>query len=159
MLSSHPNELAEIVGESSSSGKPKLAQAKLEKFSSVSVKPLPSGSKRAQAMTRAIAELVARDLRRIAIVEGNGFWRMMAILEPQYRVPSRKHVTKILHDIYAEIKSVVLPENATRFKFGQSLHSTALLSTGMPFSSTRKPKKCLHRGLFAPFGAATCGDS
>ena len=86
----HPNELAEIVGESSSSEKPKLAQAKLEKFSSVSVKPLPSGNKRAQAITRAIAELVARDLRPIAIVEGNGFRRMMAILDPQYRVPSRK---------------------------------------------------------------------
>ena len=106
----HLNELAEIVGESSSYGKPKLAQAKLEEFSSVSVKPLPSGSKRAQAIIRAIAELVARDLRPIAIVEGNGFRRMMAILEPQYRVPSRKHVTKILHDIYAEVKSVVESE-------------------------------------------------
>ena len=74
------------------------------------MKPLPSGSKRAQAITRAIAELVAQDLRPIAIVEGNGFRRMMAILEPQYRVPSRKHVTKILHDIYAEVKSVVESE-------------------------------------------------
>ena len=38
------------------------------------------------------------------------------------------------------------------------IYSTALLSTGMPFPSTRK-LKCLHRGPFAPFGAATCGDS
>ena len=59
---------------------------------------------RAQAITRATAELVARDLQPIAIVGRNGFRRMMATLEPQYRV------TKILHDMYAEVKSVVESE-------------------------------------------------
>ncbi len=46
---------------------------------------------RAVEITRRIADMVARDLRPISIVEGDGFRNLLKFIEPGYRVPSHTH--------------------------------------------------------------------
>ena len=41
-----------------------------------------------QEITRRIAEMVARDLRPISIVEGVGFRHLLSYMKPGYHVPS-----------------------------------------------------------------------
>jgi len=52
-----------------------------------------------EAKTKAIDELlvdvVTMDVRALAIVEGEGMHRLINYLEPGYRLPSRKHITRI----------------------------------------------------------------
>lgn len=68
-------------------------------------------STRAVAITGAIANFIAEDLRPISIVEGSGFRKMMAAVEPRYQVPCHQTMTKILHkqrdDKVAAIKKKV----------------------------------------------------
>ena len=45
-------------------------------------------SDRATKVTKLICEMVARDLRPVNIVEGDGFKQLINYLEPEYRVPS-----------------------------------------------------------------------
>ena len=58
----------------------------------------------ASAITDLIAEFVAQDLRPLRVVEGEGFKRLMGYIEPDYKVPSRIHVTSICHKKYDKIK-------------------------------------------------------
>ena len=55
------------------------------------LKPKVCPAGRASEITDRIVDMIAFDLRPIAIVEGDGFKRMMATLEPGYTCPSRKH--------------------------------------------------------------------
>ena len=78
LSSHHPDKYA---GESS---KESQSQRKLDSF--VHAKKYPA--ERAEEITRRIAEMVARDLRPISIVEGAGFKHLLRYLEPGYRIPS-----------------------------------------------------------------------
>uniref|UniRef100_A0A1X7U908 BED-type domain-containing protein n=1 Tax=Amphimedon queenslandica TaxID=400682 RepID=A0A1X7U908_AMPQE len=49
---------------------------------------------RSKEIMRRIAELVARDLRPISIVEGKGFKQLLNFIEPGYSVRSRTYVAK-----------------------------------------------------------------
>ena len=53
---------------------------------------------RVSKITCLIAEMVARDLRPISVVEGTGFTNLLSFLEPGYKVPSHTHITKIGRD-------------------------------------------------------------
>ena len=58
-----------------------------------SLKPMTSmasTSKRAVAITEAIARFVAKDLHPIATVEGKGFRGLLSVVDPLYQIPSRK---------------------------------------------------------------------
>ena len=59
---------------------------------------------------KAVAEFIAKDIRPVAIVEGSGFIRLLEVLEPKYKVPSRKHINKVLRDLYDEVRSRVNQE-------------------------------------------------
>ena len=63
---------------------------------------------RATAITKHIAEFVARDLRPISVVDGQGFTRLLNYLEPGYKVPSRPHVTSICHKMFDSLKEELL---------------------------------------------------
>ena len=57
-------------------------------------------SDRATKVTKLVCEMVARDLRPVSIVEGDGFKQLINYLEPEYRVPSHTHITIVCHRMY-----------------------------------------------------------
>ena len=57
-------------------------------------------AERAATITRLIAEFVARDLRRLSIVCGDGFRQLLNTIEPGYHVHSHTHVTTVCRQIF-----------------------------------------------------------
>ena len=57
-------------------------------------------SDRATKVTKLVCEMVARDLRPVSIVEGDGFKWLINYLEPEYRVPSHTHITSVCHRMF-----------------------------------------------------------
>ena len=64
----------------------------------VYLKQMNVSSTRAGALTDAIVDFVALDLRPISVVNGVGFRRMLYKFEPGYRVPSRTLVASLLRN-------------------------------------------------------------
>ena len=54
-----------------------------------------------------LLDFIVLDLRPIAIVDGCGFRRFVECLEPGYNLPSRKYLTKLLHQKFEEAKQVL----------------------------------------------------
>ena len=48
--------------------------------------------------------MVARALRPLSVVEGDGFRQLFKYIEPNYRVPSRPHVQSVCHKLYTSVK-------------------------------------------------------
>ncbi len=76
------------------------------------MKPLkkydPKNPKQLQ-VTNALVDFVAGDLMPLAIVESEKFEKLLGALDPQYRLPSRKHLsTKLLKAKYEEVKEKVI---------------------------------------------------
>ena len=65
---------------------------------------------RATTITKCISEFIARDLRPISIVEGEGFTHLINFLEPGFRVPSRPHVTSVCQKLYVSMKEELLAQ-------------------------------------------------
>uniref|UniRef100_A0A9J8BL29 BED-type domain-containing protein n=1 Tax=Cyprinus carpio carpio TaxID=630221 RepID=A0A9J8BL29_CYPCA len=64
---------------------------------------------RAQEITRYIAEYIACDLRPFSAVDGKGFKRLVAKLEPKYQMPSRAHFSQtVFPALYRETKERVM---------------------------------------------------
>ena len=63
---------------------------------------------RATRITELIAEMVARDLRPLSVVEGDGFRQLVNYIEPNYRVPSRPHIRSVCQKLYASTKENLL---------------------------------------------------
>ena len=57
-------------------------------------------AERAATITRLIAEFVARDLRPLSIMCGDGFRQLLNTIEPRYQVPSHTHVTMVCWQIF-----------------------------------------------------------
>ena len=70
-------------------------------------------AERSKEITKRIAEMVARDLRPLSIVEGEGFKRLMNYVEPGYTVPSHTHITTICRHLYSELKEKLILEIAS----------------------------------------------
>ena len=68
------------------------------------------GKQASEIITRALAEFVARDMRPISLVEGEGFRKLMSVTEPTYTVPSRKTVTNVLRGMQAEVRERITRE-------------------------------------------------
>ena len=54
----------------------------------------------AATITRLNAEFVARDLRPLSIVCGDGFQQLLNNIEPGYQVPSHTHITTVCWQIF-----------------------------------------------------------
>lgn len=93
----------EVLTGEGSEAKTSKQQLTLEACSVRPISKLPSGSKRAQDITRKIAEFIARDMRPVSSIEGVGFVNLIATLDPTYQVPSRKHVMKVLHEMRDDV--------------------------------------------------------
>ena len=94
LASHHKKEYASLALDSTKS------QPTIQPF----LKTKGSLTERANQIKRLIAEMVARDLRSINIVKGDGFTRVLNFLEPDYKVPSHTPITKVCHDLYTEQK-------------------------------------------------------
>lgn len=71
------------------------------------VQKLAPSNPRATAITAALANFIAEDLRPISVVEGSGFRKLLALLEPRYQVPCHKTITKVLHKQRDELKEEI----------------------------------------------------
>ena len=49
----------------------------------------------AKTVTKAVAEFVIRDCQHPYVVEGEGFQRLLKMVEPRYVVPSRTYILKV----------------------------------------------------------------
>ena len=72
-------------------------------------------AQRSGEITKAIAEFVAADLRPIAIIDGTGFKKLMSLLEPDYKVPSRPHITSTCRKMYNNLKEKLLGELKSQY--------------------------------------------
>ena len=73
------------------------SQASMDSFVGVKRK---CSSDRTTKVTKLVCEMVARDLRPVSIVEGDGFRQLINYLEPEYRIPSHTHITSVCHRMY-----------------------------------------------------------
>ncbi|XP_039593991.1 E3 SUMO-protein ligase ZBED1-like [Polypterus senegalus] len=78
---------------------------------------LPHNSARAQEITRGIGEYIAKGLRPFSVADNEGFKRLVNMLEPKYKIPSRDSQT-ILPALYKE----------TRAKVAQSIKQAECIS-------------------------------
>ena len=68
-------------------------------------KKLPTDSKTAQNITKAVGYFIAKDMMPLNVVHGVGFCKMVEKLNPQYELPSRKIMTqKILPKMLGDLK-------------------------------------------------------
>ncbi|XP_048859191.1 E3 SUMO-protein ligase ZBED1-like [Brienomyrus brachyistius] len=97
----HPYKFTDLLTKKVTSGQKTLQEA----FSPV----LPHNSVRAQEITRYIAEYIACDLRPFSAVDGKGFKRLVANLEPRYKMPSRAHFSQsVFPALYRKTKEEVM---------------------------------------------------
>ena len=69
----------------------------------------------ANKITELISEVVVRDLRPLSIVEDQGFKQLLNYIEPNYRVPSRPHITSICQKLYLSEKEKLLEKLQSRY--------------------------------------------
>ena len=55
-----------------------------------------------------LAEFITQDLRRLSVVEGKGFKKLIEYLEPSYRVPSHTHITSVCCQKFQLLKENLL---------------------------------------------------
>jgi len=66
------------------------------------LKSLPCTEVRASIITEKNVTMIAIDLKPIHLVKGEGFLKLMNCLEPDYKVPCRKFITDMKHEIARE---------------------------------------------------------
>ena len=72
-------------------------------------KPYPSDHPRGKAITSCIAEMIALDLQPPSIVDDVGFIRLMALVEPRYRIPSHRYLSNVtIPRMYSSVKCLIL---------------------------------------------------
>ncbi|XP_071105261.1 E3 SUMO-protein ligase ZBED1-like [Haliotis cracherodii] len=70
---------------------------------------LPPNSERSKAITKALAQFIVKDLQPFSIVESEGFVNLIKTLEPRYKLPNRKTLSKkIIPEMYEETKQEVI---------------------------------------------------
>ena len=62
--------------------------------------PLPQSSEKAKKLTRAICEMIARDIWPISIINDIGFLNLLREAEPRYSVPCQTMIARNLNDLY-----------------------------------------------------------
>ena len=72
----------------------------LDNFVSKRVTPLSQSSEKAKKLTRAVCEMIARDVRPISIINDVGFLNLLKEAEPHYVVPCQTTITRSLNDLY-----------------------------------------------------------
>lgn len=55
-----------------------------------------------------LINLIVKDLQPISIVEDCGFGELITHLDPRYKIPSRKTVSKMINEKYEKVKSELI---------------------------------------------------
>lgn len=111
LFNHHPEKVREDMGSKIKPGQKTIKE--------VFTASLPQNSVRAQRITRCIGEYIAKDLRPFSVVDNEGFKRLVNMLEPKYKIPSRPHFSQtVLPALYKE----------TREKVAQSLKQAECIS-------------------------------
>ena len=72
-------------------------------------KSLGINSVRAQNISEHIGVFIAHDLQPFCIVEGPAFIKLLQVLEPRYKVPSRTYFSQtVIPSLYMEVKQDVI---------------------------------------------------
>ena len=72
------------------------------------VTPLGFNHPIAKRITRSVAEMIALDNQPFSVVDNTGFERLVHLLEPRYKLPSRRYFAEVaIPDIYKEVKDRV----------------------------------------------------
>lgn len=121
-LQVHP----QVSQPSTCSTKPKTSQQILQ-FR----KPLTE--KRKREITDAIVEFVAMDMRPVNVVEGEGFRKLMKIMEPDYTVPNRSSISNTLSLKYSDLRGQIyaLVEKATALSFTTDIWTSVSMEAYM----------------------------
>ena len=85
LLAKHTEEYTHSFGGPSSSKKQTTLPTIVRKCS----------AERAATITRLIAKFMARNLRPLSIMCGDGFRQLLNTIEPGYQVPSHTHITTV----------------------------------------------------------------
>lgn len=70
-----------------------MKQTTIDSFSMNPKRKFKRGSKRDCKIMDALARFVALDMQPITVIEGQG---LSELLEPMYKIPSRKHVMQVV---------------------------------------------------------------
>ena len=97
----------ECLPGSSAMGPASSKQVCIESYSTRPKPMLKRGGKRDKEITGALASFLARDMRPVALVEGEGFVDFMKAVEPTYDIPSRKYLMGELRQLYSATKQVI----------------------------------------------------
>lgn len=62
---------------------------------------------RSEKTSSLIANMIAKDMLPVSCVEGKGFRQLMAYVEPEYTVPSRKSMTSRLEKMHTDCAETV----------------------------------------------------
>ena len=93
----HPKEYAAVIKAKDS--KKKLPTERFDKTKQATTierkQPYPTSSKRAQEITNALSQFIAKEMMPFNIVERPGFQRLLQKLDDHYEIPSRKYFTKV----------------------------------------------------------------
>ena len=77
----------------------------LEYFATAAHAKISLSSKRGHKITRLLAGSITKDLRPVAVVEGEGFKLPTRTLDPGYIVPSRKPMMMVLKGMKEDVLS------------------------------------------------------
>lgn len=94
----HPKEYAAVT-EAKESKKKKQTPEKSRQVTLPTAiertQPYPSGSKRAQEITNALSQFIAKEMMPFNVVERPGFQKLVNKLDGRYTIPSRKYFAKM----------------------------------------------------------------
>ena len=62
---------------------------------------------RARVITNLLVQWCALDLRPLSVTQGVGFKRLMAFIEPNFTIPSRTHLMRLLRKHHGDAKEKV----------------------------------------------------
>ncbi|KAK9961837.1 hypothetical protein ABG768_007237 [Culter alburnus] len=80
---------------------------------------LPTNSARSVKITEAIAGFICKDMRPYSVVENVGFRRLMKVMEPNYVIVSRKHLSEeVIPNMYQTVKDGVMCKLKTAERVG-----------------------------------------
>ncbi|CAC5402662.1 unnamed protein product [Mytilus coruscus] len=88
------------------------AESPVKQFSIHSFINLPRklNSDTKEKITLAIAEMVVKDYLPLSFVEGDGFFNLMNIVAPEYKVPTRNTIKSRIAKLYDEQKKRLISE-------------------------------------------------
>ena len=69
----------------------------------------------AAKVTNRIVQFIIRDMRPVSTVDGSGFQNLLGLLEPNYSIPSRTHISSVIRRMYLNVKEQLYKELESQY--------------------------------------------